>query len=301
MKVFIFSAILLMAATSCSNESESTVVENNPSHATAPVTVRFNDFSVNQDDFPSGSSTHRAAQNVVNYSGVGVVTLAFYADEVEMYKTTQLRTDHTTYTTFGEFTCNLPIGTYTLVAVARGYSEGDEFTLTSPTVAAYASERPRETFVATQNVTVASATPLDLSVTLSRISAKLNVNSTDGRPANATKIRTTFSGGGKSFNPTTGLTLNNGGFTQTNNPKTAVNSSIDVGLFPLLHTDEQTMTVTIEALDADNQVLISKVVPDVPFKRNKVTTLRGAVFTPSTSSAALKVETDWLTETIINF
>lgn len=169
-KMFLAAAMLL-AATSCTNECELTVVENNAEQVTAPVTVRVSGFSITQEEF-SGT---RAAQNPADYDGVGAIDLAFYdAAGNEVYKTTQIKGDGS-YTTFGEFTANLQVGTYTMVAVARYHYAGDAFTLTSPTEAAYTSERPRETFSKVQSITVTSASPLDLDVTLNRISSWLKI------------------------------------------------------------------------------------------------------------------------------
>jgi hypothetical protein len=300
-KYFMMAAAMLLAATSCTNESVNDVVENNAEQGYAPVTVHVNDFSITQEEMPSGGGTTRAAQNPADYTDVGAITLAFYdAVGTEVYKTTQIKGDGT-YTTFGEFTANLQVGTYTLVAVARYYYAGDAFTLTSPIVAAYTSERPRETFCLTQAVTVTSASALDLDVTLNRISSWLKIVSTDGRPASATKVRTTFAKGGKGFNPTTGLATTDTGFSQTNNPSTAVGATIEVNALPFLFTDEESMNITIEVLDASDNVLLTKVVNDVPFKRNRKTILRGAIFTVDASSAAFKLETSWLDDETVNF
>lgn len=298
----ILAVFALLAATSCSNESEETVINQNE-QGYAPVTVHVSDFSITTEEMPSGGGTTRAAENPADYLvGGGAITLAFYdAVGTEVYKTTQVKADAATYTTFGEFTANLPVGSYTMVAVARAHYDGDAFTLTSPTEAAYTSERPRETFSKVQSVTVTNASPLDLNVTLNRISSWLKIVSTDGRPASATKIRTTFGKGGKGFNPTTGLDTTDAGFTQTNNPSTAVGAMIEVNALPFLYTDEESMTITIEALDAGDNVLATKVVNNVPFKRNRITKLSGAVFTADPSGAAFTLETSWLEDETVNF
>ncbi len=256
----------------------------------AKVKVHVNDFAITQEDLQTKDGVDPADYNVVK-----AIILALYEGETEVYKSTQILSDHSTYTTFGEFECDLTIGTYTLVAVAYAHSDGDEFFLTSPTVAGYTSERPRETFCATQSVTVTGASSLDLSVTLSRISSMLQIVSTDGRPAEATKIRTTYAKGGKGFNPTTGLSTTDNGFAQTNNPSSAAGQTVRVTSFPFLYTDEETMTVTIQALDANNNVLITKTVNNVPFKRNRKTILTGAVYTPGGSSVGFQLDTAWAT------
>jgi len=218
-----------------------------------------------------------------------------------VYKHTQLRSDNSTYANFGEFECNLPVGNYTLVVVGRGYSNGDVFVLSSPTSAAYTTERARETFCTTQDVTVTNAAPLDLSVTLSRVIARLSILSTDIHPASVTHIRTTYGAGGKSFSPTTGLATVNTGFAVTNTGFWEQDGTLHVSNYTFLASDEQTMTITLEALDADENVLSTKVIPNVPLKRNRVTTLSGQIFTAGTSAASFKVETDWLEGNTVNF
>lgn len=297
-KIFLWASLCLFAV-SCSNETiESDNGVTNAEKVLAPVTVRVNGFSVTQEEMASGGTT-RAAQTAASYTKVGAIDLAFYSGGTEVYKHTQLRGDNTTYTTFGEFSCNLPIGTYTMVAIARGYYDGDVLTMTSPTAAGYTSERPRETFCASQSVTVTAA-GADASVTMNRIITQLNIISTDQISSGVAKIRTTYGGGSKSFDPTSGLATDDNGFSLTNNPAVQ-NGHLGICNFAFLATDEETMTITIEALDADNHVLFTKSVPGVPLKRNRQTTLTGAIFTASASSAAFQVETAWIEGNTVNF
>ena len=297
-KIFLWASLCLFAV-SCSNETiESDNGVTNAEKVLAPVTVRVNGFSVTQEEMASGGTT-RAAQTAASYTDVGAIDLAFYSGGTEVYKHTQLRGDNTTYTTFGEFSCNLPIGTYTMVAIARGYFDGDVFTMTSPTAAGYTSERPRETFCASQSVTVTAA-GADASVTMNRIITQLNIISTDQISSGVAKIRTTYGGGSKSFAPTSGLATDDNGFSLTNNPAVQ-DGHLGICNFAFLATDEETMTITIEALDADNHVLFTKSVPGVPLKRNRKTTLTGAIFTTNASSAAFQVETAWIEGNTVNF
>ena len=297
-KIFLWASLCLFAV-SCSNETiESDNGVTNAEKVLAPVTVRVNGFSVTQEEMASGGTT-RAAQTAASYTGVGAIDLAFYSGGTEVYKNKQLRGDSTPYTTFGEFSCNLPIGTYTMVAIARGYYDGDVFTMTSPTAAGYTSERPRETFCASQSVTVTAA-GADASVTMNRIITQLNIISTDQISSGVAKIRTTYGGGSKSFDPTSGLATDDNGFSLTNSP-TVKDGHLGICNFAFLATDEETMTITIEALDADNHVLFTKSVPGVPLKRNRQTTLTGAIFTASASSAAFQVETAWIEGNTVNF
>ena len=294
-KNILMAAAVLLAATACSNENEwsgNTQVTNEKTMV--PVTVHVSDFSVSMEDMPGGAT--RAASAVADYDGVKAITLAFYNGATEVYKTTQLRSDNTTYTTFGEFDCTLPMGSYTMVVLGYGMGQNNEdvLTLTSPTQAEYTEGRVRETFAVTQAVNINSTNAVDISATLNRIVAKVEITSTDNRPASVAKIRATFSGGGMAFNPTTGLATANNGFSNTVVLQNALGGTSGIVSYLFLATDEQTMDVTFETLDASDNVLYTKTITNVPLKRNRQTTLRGVMFTNSSTSGSFQVETDWL-------
>ena len=290
--ILISIAGLVLLAAGCSNESEETV--NNQ----VPVTVRVDGFAIEQSEMPA--KTRGTA--VDSYEGVKALTLAFYkADGTEQTQLTQFKGSTSSGQTFGEFSLNLPMGSYTMVVVGRGHSAGDEFDITSSTSAAYTEGYPRETFVATQAVNITTNTAQELTATLDRVVAKVVVASTDNRTANVSKIRTTFSAGGKSFNPSTGLANDNEGYIKTLTiPSTAV-ETITATSYLFLATDEQTIDVTIETLDADNNVLFSKKVTNVPLKRNRETRLTGAMFTAGTSAGSFMLNTDWITGNNVSF
>ena len=289
----LLAALVLLIMTACSsNEVE---VENIVEGDKVPVRVHVNEFSISMtsfDDIAAGARGVTRADDAK--TAVKACMLAFYdINGAEKYKTTQIYYDSGTYTTFGEFSASLPIGHYKMVALGYVYIEGDVLTLTSPTQAEFDGERPRETFSLVQDVTVTKANPLNLTVKLNRISSWLSVMSTDGRSASVTKIRTTFAKGGKSINPTTGLSLTDDGFSQTNTPSTGVGATIWVSSCPFLSSDVETMDVTIEALDKDNVVLFKKVIPNVEFKRSYKTTIKGPIFTTGTSAAGFQFNTEW--------
>ena len=260
-----------------------------------PVKVSVNGFNISQEEIPSKDA-------IASYNGVKAVTPAFYtSDGTETYKTTQLREDATTYTTFGEFDLSLPMGSYTMVVLGYALYDDDALTLTSPTQAEYTSGCPRETFAATQAVNIASTDAVNLSATLDRIVTKLQVVSTDGRTANANKVRMTFSAGGKAFSPTTGLaTVNTGSVSTVGISAAAGNSSNSIG-YLFLATDEQTMTVTIDVLDTVGNSISHKVVNNVPFKRNRCTKLTGSLYTAGSVDGSFSVNTAWLDDYDMNF
>ena len=296
---FMIVALMGMMAASCGNESDELSNEKTVEQSQlVPVRVHVEGFSLSQEEF-SGAQT-RAAEDVADYNDVNAITLAFYSGSTEVGKITQLKSDGSTYTTFGEFGLSLPMGSYTMVALAYYTNENSVLTLTSPTEASF-NVRARETFAYTQSVTISNTNAVDISATLNRIVSMLTVKSSDGKTEDVSNVRMTFSAGGKDFNPTTGLAITTTGLTNT------VRNSADVGATStsstmfFLNTDEQNINVTIETLDADGNTLLSKTVNNVPFQRNRVTKLTGAMYTNEALSGTFQVETAWLDEYSANF
>ena len=277
---------------SCNNESDT----NTKSVQMAPVHVQINDFDISVQSM----APTRAAKPLAEYNKVDAITLAFYDGNTEVYKTTQYRGSLGGGETFGEFDLSLPLGSYTMVALAYGFQEGDVLTLTSPTQAAYTGDHARETFAVTQAVNITNTTAVNINATLNRIVAKLDVNSTDGRPAQASSIRVTFSGGSKSFNPTTGLAVGNAGFSNVVSISAAVGNATESGSYVFLATDEQTVDVTIEVLNSENTAIFTKQISNVPLKRNVTTILTGSMYT-NNGNASFLINSEWGTQTNINF
>ena len=290
-KIFLACVAVLFAACSTDND-------NNISGDTlVPVTVRVSDFSVSQDELPATRATTAPA----SYEGIDAITLAFYKDGTEQYTITQMKGSMPAGKTFGELELSLPIGSYTMVVIGRGHFSGDVFTLNSPTSAVYSCDHVRETFTYTQAVDITNCDAVELSATLNRVVAQVVVNSTDNKTSDVKHIRTSFSAGGKSFNPTTGLALDNTGFSNTVYGEGNTGQTTSALNFLFLASDEQKMDVTIETLDADGAVLFSKTVPNVPLRRNRVTTLTGAMYSPAAATATFMLSTDWLPGNNLNF
>lgn len=291
MKRLLYIAAVALLTAACSNENEELDTEK-----LVPVTVQVSDFSISLDEPET-----RAAQNIADYAGIKVITLAFYdANGTEVYKTTRQKSDNTTYTTFGRFNLNLYKGSYKMVVLGYGQSEGDVFTLTSPTEAAFTGAHARETFAATQPVSITGTNAVNLSATLNRIVSKLILSSSDYRTEDATNIRVTFSAGGKSFNPTTGLALSNDGLTNTVSISSEVGNPSSSVSYLFLASDEQSIDVTIDVLNAQGNSISHRVVNSVPFKCNRTTNLTGAIYSAPITST-FQVNADWLPPYEVSF
>ena len=296
MKKFLLMAVICLvcaALSSCSNDG-SLDSSFNPSNeqVVAPVTVTTTTgFDISQGEF-----TGTRATAVGECDGIQVLTLVFYKpDGTQQYKCTHIKNDpNATYTTFGEFSTSLPLGSYTMAVM--GYNWEQELTFASSTVASFGTEPAHDTFADAQAVNITNTTAVNLTATLQRIVTALAVRSTDNRPAGVTHMRITYSAGSRSFNPTTCLAADNNGFVDLITFGGAVGESIYSGDYFFLNTDEQTMDVTVETLDAaDGNVLFSKTFANVPFKRNRQTTLQGPIFTDGNANAgSFMVNVDWI-------
>ena len=300
-KNMFFAALVLLAATSCSNESVNGV-ENavESQQARVPVTVRVNGFSVAQEEFSDGTTrsgetrgTTRAATDPASYSDAKALTLAFYTSDgaKQVYCFTQLKNDNTTYTTFGNFSLTLPVGSYKMIVL--GYNSVYPVVFNSMTDVVFGEDKSRETFCYTQDVTIDDETPVDLTATLNRIVTRLNVQSSDNRTEAATKVRISLSKGGRGFNPITGFATSDAGFVNVATTSAAVGTTTLSSINFFITEEGETMDVIIETLDDEGNVLFSKVVSDVPFRRNRTTKLTGAMYHFGDAAGAFTLETSW--------
>lgn len=275
---------IVMLLTACSKESTTT----DTTGGTAAVKVTVNDFSITSEDFPTKDAP-------AAYTGVKAMTLAFFdANGTEVYNTTQLRADNTTYTTFGQFELSLNLGSYTMVVL--GYGSEQPITLNGASEAIYTADRVRETFVASQTVNVASTNPLNLNAELSRVVSKVIVRSTDTRTAGVDSVRVTFAAGGKGVNPQTGLASSSNGLSNTVAISTNVGATSSSASYLFLNADQQSMTVTVETLRTNGTVYSTRTVENVPLQRNKVTALTGPLYT-NASGANFTLSTSWIGDT----
>lgn len=281
------TAVVIMVAGCASRE------HNVKMASPVPVSVHVDGFSFFfQDDWPV--LTKGDPVGAGNYKSVNAITLAFYQGGVAVYQATQLKDDDQSFETFGDFDLSLPMGSYTLVAVSYTTKEGSPFVLNSPSEAAFTGDHAYETFCYTQTVDITSTAGVEINATLERVVAQLKVVSTDGKAEDVTNVRMSLSAGSKTFNPTTGMATDNTGFVNTVGISAKAGTTSSSVTYLFLATDEQTMDVTIETLDAGGNVLYSNTVLDVPFKRNKITTVTGPMYSGSAKESFL-LNTDWIT------
>ena len=92
------------------------------------------------------------------------------------------------------------------------------------------------------------------------------------------------------------LFRSNSGFANTVAPTTAVGAPVSTINYLFLNTDQQSMSITVDALKADGTAVYHKVANAVPLQRNKVTVLRGQMFTAG-ANGGFTVNTSWIGDT----
>ena len=93
--------------------------------------------------------------------------------------------------------------------------------------------------------------------------------------------------------PIAGLATANTTFTNTVSISAEVGETSASSTAFFLLTDEQAMDVTISVLDADDNVLYTTTVEDVPFKRNRKTKLTGKLYSAESAGSFL-LNKDWI-------
>lgn len=197
---------------------------------------------------------------------------------------------------FGSFVLTLDkTKTYTLYAV--GHKADGQATLADGIVS-WPDDKIKD--ILWYTTTFSAVTTSQLPCQMSRIAAMFRIETTDAIPASAKKMRITQAGVYDRWNVSTGAThqidrISTITIGSTNNDGTAAFS-----VYSIVSDEETTHTVTIDALDADDNVIQTKIFTDVPLRNGYKTTYRGAVFTDSDVSVSFTVP-DWQSYDVVNF
>lgn len=195
---------------------------------------------------------------------------------------------------FGTLSCSLQEGTYTVVAV--GHSSPTAATIKSTEMVQFTAKngvKNTDTFCFFGQIVI-DEDHADHELRMNRMTAMLRFVFTDEEmPESFAGIKCDYSGGSANFNPSTSE-----GCTKSNQSELRGKSGQYVFFtFPYMAT-EGTLKVTLHALDADQNVLTTKVITDVPVTRNRISTYTGTLFTdePGTitqTSFGITVNADW--------
>lgn len=154
----------------------------------------------------------------------------------------------------------------------------------------------RDTFWAKKQLNVTSAASGDVAVTLDRVVTKLKLTITDEVPAGLASVRVTCGDWYYGLDYVTGAATegieNDAHTVSVPNSYIGTSGQLTIGIFSISDEDEWTTDVTIEALNGSSQVIGSVTIPDVPFKRNRVTEYSGQLFAQG-STFTLTLNDEW--------
>lgn len=198
---------------------------------------------------------------------------------------------------FDHVVCPLHVGKYTFVAVAHKsklldspvatVTSADESLLTESYV-------PKFVFAKTMDVTVAGNTTQNVTMEFGkRITTSFNLKVKDDYPDEVTKVRLTANSSMPkattpfAFSPATGLAPSDLSYTNTitraENKLTSFTGK-DLGLNFFLTADEQKMDIIIDMLNDNDEVLYTRTLSNLTFRRHSTTCATGTFFTASVTT-----------------
>ncbi|WP_207426642.1 hypothetical protein [Pedobacter sp. SYSU D00535] len=253
------------------------------------VTFAVSDFSEEIVNYGKTARTSAAGDTLLNYAS----RLEYHVyDSVGMFVKSIVQ--DSTASNFGQIEDQLSAGQYTLYFAAfrgNGYvslhlpyfmPRGDWY----------------DTFVKKMSLTVGSQ-DIEQQVRLARIVSAIEVTLTDPIPVNTSKLELLVSNEADSYSLEREEPVISANTTKS---KTFLLSRDDENktgkkLFMYVGNTAEPVSVTIRAYNATNQVIAEKVVTSVTTVKNKMTLLRGRLFTPTGSPMAnfsVTVSPEWL-------
>jgi hypothetical protein len=129
-------------------------------------------------------------------------------------------------------------------------------------------------------------------VTLTRVSSQLCFTITDEIPAEVTHMIFNYTGGSGVLNAVTGFGGNVNSRQEKNVNIVGYSAPLPIHIYTFLRENEGSLDVKADAVDANNQVVMSRTFTDIPMKRNTVTVYEGSFFSHE-QGFSIKGETEW--------
>lgn len=272
----LLTAVMFTSMCACSSDevSQSSQVE------TSVLTLSCFDASIESFDKTRADDDSKTLKDYFNYLEIAIIPLdkTNNPDEVHV---SQSSSD----ADFGKLSKSLPLGKYTLVAVASKKLAG--VTITSPTLVSFPDESIFDMASFCQEIEVKSGANT-VNAVLKRCFTRLTIQSTDVYMKNVNKVVLTYKGKfSKSFNPTTGFGVVSGEestYTKTisyENASSLRTKSISFSTF--IPEETVSWTVDMQIYSADETLIGERHFDDVKLQHGHVTTYSGPIFSASSS------------------
>lgn len=255
------------------------------------VPVDNDDGNVHLTFIPTTADATRGTVAIGDYfSRLAVQLFDGQGNKVFTQSKTQTRDDDD----FGTLSIGLTAGTYTVVAV--GHSSPVTPTIKSTELVQFTAQngvKNSDTFCYYGTVEIKDDGEYH-ELKMNRVAAMVTFQFTDTTfPDGYAGLKIDYTGGSANFNPSTAQ-----GCTKSSQSELRVKASqYTVFTFPYM-SDTGTLKVTLNALDDNQNVLTTKVLPDVPITRNRITKCTGPLFDEGDyniiqTGFGITVNTDW--------
>ena len=185
--------------------------------------------------------------------------------------------------------------TYTLYAVGH---KGDAAATLVDGVISFPDDKVKDTFWYT--TTFSPATTTAINAQMSRIVAMFRIETADAVPTEAKKMRITQAGVYDRWNVTTGATHQLDRISTITISSTASDGTAAFSVYSIVSNTDTLHTVTVEALDASDNVIQAHIFADVPLRNGYKSVYRGAFFTSQSMTLNFTAD-DWQDFDTINF
>lgn len=176
---------------------------------------------------------------------------------------------------FGNISLEISPGTYSIVVLA--HNGLGNASISSPEQIKFKDNKVTDTFYYCGTVNISGEASYD--ITLKRAVAKCHITIKDRFPSAVALMRFKYTGGSSTFNAVTGYGCVNSRQTEERSilaPDENGATSFDLFTFP--HNNDDLLNITVMALNANGDILYSKVIDDVMVNINRQTTCDGNLF-----------------------
>ena len=182
---------------------------------------------------------------------------------------------------FGKISLEISPGTYSIVVLA--HNGLGNASISSPDLIKFKDNKVTDTFYYCGTVNITGDASYDIK--LKRAVAKCRITIKDRFPSSVALMRFKYTGGSSTFNAVSGYGCVNSRQTEERDilvPDERGATSFDLYTFP--HNNDDMLNITIMALNANGDILYSKVIDDVKVNINRQTTCDGNLFGTESSS-----------------
>lgn len=290
----ILSVLVSFVLMSCEHPVYEQVATQTQGESENNVTVKVVDFL--QTDFsgnPMMSENRlptRAVQPIRNLCSR--ISFVVFSGDEKVKKIDQKSDD----ANFGSASFSLPAGDYRLVVLAHNCN--GTATVTSLEKITFPSNKLTDTFLYSQDITIVEGNNT-VEVVMERVVSMFRLTITDEIPSNAASLLFYYTGGSSTLSALTGFGSVNSRQQET---REIVPGQRSYEVYTIPHEQEDMLSMTITAYDADNNEIKSMVFMEIPVSPRVITEYSGAFFTPDPRlDFTPKAEKNWDDVQVFNF